>query len=73
VCVLNRQLIAAGGCDAWNCTNTVERYDPGADKWTHVAPMFGARRGAGIARFKSAPMLRDYFARLKLLVVDRFC
>jgi len=50
---MNGGLIAVGGCDAWNSTTTVEKYDAKTDQWSMLAPMFSARRGAGIALFKS--------------------
>ena len=43
--------MVVGGCDAWNCTNTVQMYDPQEDKWTNFAPMVSHRRGAGVAMF----------------------
>ena len=53
VCAFNGELVAVGGCDAWNCTNTVEKYDPVADRWMFLPSMSVARRGAGVACFKS--------------------
>jgi len=55
VCALeDGRIVAAGGCDAWNCTNTVEIYDPTESKWNLLEPPLAvARRGAGVALFKS--------------------
>lgn len=54
VCSLeDGRIIAVGGCDAWNCTNTVELYDPTDDKWEFLPPLAVARRGAGVACFNS--------------------
>ena len=46
-------VVAVGGCDAWNCTNTVEMYDPTNDHWTYMPVMSVSRRGAGVAFFNS--------------------
>jgi len=54
VCALeDGRIVAVGGCDAWNCTNTVEVYDPSEDKWNLLPPLAVARRGAGVALFRS--------------------
>jgi len=54
VCTLeDGRLVAVGGCDAWNCTNTVEVYDPRENKWSLLPPLAIARRGAGVACFNS--------------------
>ena len=54
VCALDDgQIVAVGGSDAWNCTDTVEVYDPSDDKWNLLPPLTVARRGAAIALFKS--------------------
>jgi len=55
VCALeDGRIVAAGGCDAWNCTNTVEIYDPTENRWNLLEPSLAvARRGAGVALFKS--------------------
>lgn len=54
VCTTNNgRIIAVGGCDAWNCTNTVEIYDPTNNKWSYLPPMSIARRGAGVAFFNN--------------------
>ena len=54
VCALeDGRIIAAGGCGAWNCTNSVEVYDPTVDRWTLLEPPLAvARRGAGVALFR---------------------
>lgn len=44
-------LYAIGGCDAWNCLNTVEVYDPINNIWTTSKPIITARRGCGVAVF----------------------
>ena len=51
--LLDERIVAVGGCDAWNCTNTVEVYDPTGNKWDVLPPLAVARRGAGVALFNS--------------------
>ena len=54
VCALeDGRIVAVGGSDAWNCTNTVEVYDPKESKWNILPPLAVARRGAGVACFNS--------------------
>jgi len=55
VCALeDGRIVAAGGCNAWNCTNSVEIYDPTENKWNLLEPpLDAARRGASVALFKS--------------------
>ena len=57
VCTMNGQLVAVGGCDAWNCTNTVEIYCPDEDRWSMLPPMNTARRGAGTSIFQGQPFI----------------
>lgn len=52
VTVLNGLVYAVGGCDSWNCLNSVEVYDPAEDKWSFIAPMSTPRRGSGVSRIK---------------------
>ena len=52
VCDYHGKLVAVGGCDSWNCTNTVEMYNPEDDKWMFISSMTMCRRGAGVATFK---------------------
>lgn len=52
VCAMNGQVFAVGGCDAWNCLNSVEVYDPETDEWSFASEMITARRGCGVATFK---------------------
>jgi len=53
VCALDDgRIIAVGGCDAWNCINTVEVYDAKEDRWAMLPPLSVARRGAGVAVFQ---------------------
>jgi len=52
MCVLQGKLVAVGGCDAWDCTNSVEVYDPEEGKWSYLPPMANCRRGAGAAVFR---------------------
>lgn len=49
---MNGQVFAVGGCDAWNCLNSVEVYDPETDEWSFASEMITARRGCGVATFK---------------------
>lgn len=44
---------AVGGCDAWNCLNSVETYDPETDIWTMSKPLITARRGCGVTVFNN--------------------
>jgi len=54
VCALeDGRIVAVGGRDAWNCTNTVEMYDPRENKWKLLPALAIARRGAGVACFNS--------------------
>ena len=53
-CALDdERIVAVGGCDAWNSTNTVEIYDPVTDRWTYLPSMAMARRGSGVVYLKS--------------------
>lgn len=52
VVVMNGQIYAVGGCDAWTCLNTVEKYDPEDNAWLSMTPMTTARRGCGVVVFK---------------------
>ena len=56
MCVLQGKLVAVGGCDAWDCTNSVEVYDPEEGKWSYLPPMANCRRGAGAAVFRGRPV-----------------
>ena len=47
------KLYAVGGCDAWNCLNTVEVYDPETGVWDFLPPMNTARRGCGVTLYQS--------------------
>jgi influenza virus NS1A-binding protein len=42
-------LIAAGGCDRWNCLDSIEEYDPRTDVWRQIAVLKTARRGCAVA------------------------
>ena len=52
VAAFNNGVYAAGGCDSWNCLNSVEVYNPITNSWTFVAPMTTPRRGCGAEMFK---------------------
>jgi hypothetical protein len=41
-----------GGCDGWNCLNSVEVYSPLDNTWAYAGHMITARRGCGLAVFK---------------------
>lgn len=43
VAVLNGCIYVMGGCEAWNCTPSVEKYCPEENRWTLCAPMQLAR------------------------------
>uniref|UniRef100_A0A2C9JL26 BTB domain-containing protein n=1 Tax=Biomphalaria glabrata TaxID=6526 RepID=A0A2C9JL26_BIOGL len=45
-------IYAVGGLDDATCFNTVERYDPGRDNWSFIAPMETPRGGVGVATLK---------------------
>ena len=47
------KLYAVGGCDAWNCLNTVEVFDPITGMWDFLPPMNTARRGCGVTLYQS--------------------
>lgn len=53
VATMGNKVVAAGGCDAWNCLNTVEVYDPETGMWNFLPPMNTARRGCGVALYQS--------------------
>ncbi len=53
VCAFNGLVYAVGGCNTWNCLNTVECYDFQTDKWTFTKPLVTARRGCGLIVFNS--------------------
>lgn len=44
-------IYAVGGCQTWNCLNTVERYDPVLDSWSYVSSLATCRRGCGVTEF----------------------
>lgn len=48
----NSLVYAIGGCDSWNCLNSVEVYDPKVDTWTFTKPIITARRGCGVVVFQ---------------------
>ena len=52
MCGINGKLVVVGGCDAWNCINTVEEYDPITNRWRYILSMASCRRGTGMAVFK---------------------
>ena len=47
VTATSEKLYAVGGCDTWNCMNTVEMYDSDMQAWNFLPPMNTARRGCG--------------------------
>lgn len=49
---MNGKLYVVGGCDTWNCLNTVECYDPETNSWSFIKPIITPRRGCGLAHFK---------------------
>ncbi|OQR71222.1 influenza virus NS1A-binding proteinA-like [Tropilaelaps mercedesae] len=49
VAVMNGCIYVMGGCKAWSCTPSVEKYSPEEDRWTLCTPMQLARRGCGAA------------------------
>jgi len=52
---MDGRIVAIGGCDAWNCLNSMEIYDPESDVWAMGPPMTANRRGCGIAVFRGMP------------------
>ena len=60
------KLYAVGGCDAWNCLNTAEVYDPDTGVWDFLPPMNTARRGCGVTLYQST-FLSYYHCYLGLL------
>lgn len=52
VCAMNGKVYVVGGCDAWNCLNTVECYDPETNSWSFIKPIITPRRGCGLTHFK---------------------
>lgn len=65
------QLVAVGGRDAWNCTNTVEMYDPLENKWSLLPPLAVARRGAGVALFRSECTVIAAAVKCSILVISK--
>lgn len=51
VTAYNKFVYAIGGCDAWNCLNSVEVYNPEENTWNYIKPIITARRGCGVAVF----------------------
>lgn len=49
---MNGKVYVVGGCDTWNCLNTVECYDPETDSWSFIKPIITPRRGCGLAHIK---------------------
>ncbi|CAO4386171.1 unnamed protein product [Caenorhabditis nigoni] len=49
VCTWRGLIIAAGGCDLWNCMDTVEAYDPKTNAWRQLPKLRQARRGCAVA------------------------
>ena len=60
MCVLNDLIYAVGGCDSWNCLNTVEVYDASTNTWESVCPMNSCRRGAGVVAFMGEWLLHCF-------------
>lgn len=50
---MHGKVYAVGGCDAWNCLNTVEVYNPELNTWDFLPPLNTARRGCGVAFYQS--------------------
>ncbi|KIH49706.1 kelch repeat protein, partial [Ancylostoma duodenale] len=42
-------VVACGGCDRWNCMDSVEAYDPKTNTWRMLSKMRTARRGCAVA------------------------
>lgn len=53
VTAYNQLVYAIGGCDAWNCLNSVEVYNPSDNTWSTSKPIITARRGCGVAVFNN--------------------
>lgn len=61
---MNGYVYAVGGCDSWNCLNSVERYDPTTDTWCSVAALITARRGCGVAVYNGKQFYFSSFAKI---------
>ena len=73
-CVYGDKIVVMGGCDAWDCTNSVEAYSPELDQWTMLPPLGTARRGAGSAVFKGFYRIHcDVESSLFTLFANYFC
>jgi len=46
--VVDGHLYLVGGCNNLSYVNTVDKYDPVNNKWTHVASMSVRRSGLGV-------------------------
>ncbi|UYV67272.1 IVNS1ABP [Cordylochernes scorpioides] len=51
VAAMNGALYAVGGCEAWNCLNSVEKYSLSTGTWSYLAPMATPRRGCGVVPY----------------------
>ena len=71
VAAANGLVYAIGGCDSWNCLNSVEIYDPEINSWKFAPPMTTLRRGCGAAFFNGIYMILK-FSQKKLLY-HRIC
>lgn len=49
---MDAKVYVVGGCDTWNCLNTVECYDPQTNSWSFIKPIITPRRGCGLAHIK---------------------
>lgn len=52
VAAIDGRVYAVGGCDSWNCINSVEMLDVELNVWRVVAPISTPRRGCGLTVFK---------------------
>lgn len=59
---MDGKVYVVGGCDTWNCLNTVECYDPEKNSWSFIKPIITPRRGCGLAHIKG-----KYFNFIKLI------
>lgn len=57
VCAMGGKVYVVGGCDTWNCLNTVECYDPETDSWSFIEPIITPRRGCGLAHINGKHLL----------------
>jgi len=63
---MNGKVYVVGGCDTWNCLNTVECYDPETNSWSFIKPIITPRRGCGLAHIKGQHLVLFFLYILRI-------